>query len=319
MTFYAPPKSLRSSALVARCRCAGLAPAAIAGDALARRGAERRGVALSGERSPQAPRRIARSSCERRRLAMPCAPSTRAQSRRGQAKARLHGNPARALLAFRAMQQNFYIPGTGLYEGEPYSYLWPFSQAFAATISIANIPGQAAKRCAHSRELHVRLFGLASTGSLRGAKRSRASSPKTKKQAKAEPSEDRASRRPRCHPSTATSRHRPAGRQATTTTTSGWGSSWCASTSSATKPARCEQAEQIMAFVMAGWQTNPKALACPGGVPFSDSPSNTDRNTVTDGPAPSWGCSSTGSPATRLPAVRGDGLRMGAPVPAAAQ
>jgi hypothetical protein len=45
-----------------------------------------------------------------------------------------------------------------------------------------------------------------------------------------------------------------------------------------------EKAEQIMAFVMAGWQSNPK-FACPGGVPFSDSPTNTDRNTVTDGPA----------------------------------
>ena len=49
-----------------------------------------------------------------------------------------------------------------------------------------------------------------------------------------------------------------------------------------------EKAEQIMAFVMAGWQTNPK-LACPGGVPFSDSPSNTDRNTITNGPATELG------------------------------
>jgi Glycosyl hydrolase family 76 len=49
-----------------------------------------------------------------------------------------------------------------------------------------------------------------------------------------------------------------------------------------------EKAEQIMQFVMAGWSTNPK-LACPGGVPFSDAPSNTDRNTVTDGPAAELG------------------------------
>ncbi len=49
-----------------------------------------------------------------------------------------------------------------------------------------------------------------------------------------------------------------------------------------------EKAEQIMAFVMASWESNPK-LACPGGVPFSDSPSNTDRNTVTDGPAAELG------------------------------
>jgi hypothetical protein len=49
-----------------------------------------------------------------------------------------------------------------------------------------------------------------------------------------------------------------------------------------------ERAEQVMAFVMAGWQTNPK-LACQGGVPFSDSPSNTDRNTITNGPAAELG------------------------------
>jgi uncharacterized protein YyaL (SSP411 family) len=39
---------------------------------------------------------------------------------------------------------------------------------------------------------------------------------------------------------------------------------------------------------MAGWQSNPK-FACPGGIPFSDSPTNTSRNTVTDGPAAELG------------------------------
>ena len=52
----------------------------------------------------------------------------------------LHGNPARALVAFEAMQKFFYIRGSGLYKGEPFSYLWPFSQALAATVSMANIP-----------------------------------------------------------------------------------------------------------------------------------------------------------------------------------
>jgi hypothetical protein len=73
----------------------------------------------------------------------------------------LHGNPARALLAFQAMQQSFYIPGTGLYEGEPYSYLWPFSQALAATVSVANIPGQVASAAStDSHELKARIVGL---------------------------------------------------------------------------------------------------------------------------------------------------------------
>jgi len=43
-------------------------------------------------------------------------------------------------------------------------------------------------------------------------------------------------------------------------------------------------AEAIMAFEMAGWQTNPQ-LACPGGIPFSNTVENTDRNTVTTAPA----------------------------------
>ena len=52
----------------------------------------------------------------------------------------LHGNPARALRAFEAMQRYYYIPGSGLYEGEPFSFLWPFSQAFAATVSMSQRP-----------------------------------------------------------------------------------------------------------------------------------------------------------------------------------
>jgi hypothetical protein len=39
-----------------------------------------------------------------------------------------------------------------------------------------------------------------------------------------------------------------------------------------------------MAFEMAGWQASPE-LACPGGIPFSNTSENTDRNTVTNAPA----------------------------------
>ncbi|HYM66229.1 MAG TPA: glycoside hydrolase family 76 protein, partial [Patescibacteria group bacterium] len=50
------------------------------------------------------------------------------------------------------------------------------------------------------------------------------------------------------------------------------------------EPAVLGSAEGIMAFEMAGWQTNPE-LACPGGIPFSNAAENTDRNTVTTAPA----------------------------------
>ncbi len=65
----------------------------------------------------------------------------------------------RALAGYDAMQKSFYVPGTGLYKGEPetYSYLWPFSQALAATVSVGRIPGESAK---FKREMHVRLVGL---------------------------------------------------------------------------------------------------------------------------------------------------------------
>ena len=53
----------------------------------------------------------------------------------------LHGNPARALAAFEAMQRVYYIPGSGLYQGEPFSFLWPFSQALAATVTLNNMTG----------------------------------------------------------------------------------------------------------------------------------------------------------------------------------
>src|SRR5437588_5233839 len=78
---------------------------------------------------------------------------------RAKRKPGLRGNPARALLAFAAMQRYYYIPGSGLYIGEPFSYLWPFSQALAATLSVANIRVFAR---AYRGELHARLVGLQS-------------------------------------------------------------------------------------------------------------------------------------------------------------
>jgi len=47
-------------------------------------------------------------------------------------------------------------------------------------------------------------------------------------------------------------------------------------------------AEAVMAFEMAGWDTDSEH-ACPGGIPFSNSAENTDRNTVTTAPAAQLG------------------------------
>src|SRR6185437_11380374 len=179
----------------------------------------------------------------------------------------LHGDPARALVGYAAMQQSFYIPGSGLYEGEPYSYLWPFSQAFAATISVASISGQAASQAStHSHEVQARLVGLGKYW--------------------ASPSPV-AGKAPTELPSFNGEVVPPGG--ASYYDDNEWiGIELLRLYKLRHEAASLEKAEQIMAFVMAGWENNPK-LACPGGVPFSDSPSNTDRNTVTYAPAAELG------------------------------
>src|SRR5690349_16427711 len=52
----------------------------------------------------------------------------------------LHGDALRAYRAYGAMQRYYYIAGSGLYAGEPFSYLWPFSTALASTVSLAHVP-----------------------------------------------------------------------------------------------------------------------------------------------------------------------------------
>jgi hypothetical protein len=199
----------------------------------------------------------------------------------------LHGNPARALLAYRAMQQSYYIPGTGLYEGEPYSYLWPFSQALAATVSVSNIPGQTAVAAStYSREFGVRMFGLQKYWGAAGEAVAGEQPEEEETGEGSEPAEAPGIAPPAL-PSFNGEVVPPGG--ASYYDDNEWvGIELARVYKSRHEAALLEKAEQIMQFVMAGWSTNPK-LACPGGVPFSDAPSNTDRNTVTDGPAAELG------------------------------
>jgi hypothetical protein len=202
----------------------------------------------------------------------------------------LHGNPARALVAYAALQQNFYIPGTGLYTGEPYSYLWPFSQALVATVSVSGIRGQAAKQAVtYARELHVRMYGLAKYWS----EASSTGEPLPGEQPEAEgggestESPETVGIPPPALPSYNGSVVPPGG--VSYYDDNEWvGIELARLYKRRHEAPLLEKAEQIMAFVMAGWQTNPK-LTCAGGVPFSNSPSNTDRNTITNGPAAELG------------------------------
>jgi hypothetical protein len=203
----------------------------------------------------------------------------------------LHGDPARALLAYQAMQQNYYIPGTGLYEGEPYSYLWPFTQALAATITVANVPGQQANvASAYPRELHVRLYGLAKYWAWPTPVAGEAPTgeqPEGEEAGEGSEPAEAAGIAPPAQPSFNGEVVPPGG--ASYYDDNEWvGIELARLYKQRHEAPLLERAEQIMAFVMAGWEVNPK-LACPGGVPFSDAPSNTDRNTVTDGPAAELG------------------------------
>ncbi|MGI8869743.1 MAG: glycoside hydrolase family 76 protein [Mycobacteriales bacterium] len=72
-------------------------------------------------------------------------------------------NASRAVAAYRAMQRQFYVPAQKLYHGEaplgtgnPYSYVWPFSQATAATLDMLGLDSR------YAGDVRDRAAGLAS-------------------------------------------------------------------------------------------------------------------------------------------------------------
>ncbi len=162
------------------------------------------------------------------------------------------------------MQKAYYVLGTGLYQGEPFSFLWPFSQALAATVSMAEIP---ALKATMGRELNARLVGLRSyldtdnSGAPEGTYGSSLAA----------------------FDGTVAPPAGPGG--AKYYDDNDWiGIELMRAYKLTGNPALLGSAEGIMAFEMAGWQTSPE-LGCPGGLPFSNLAENTDRNTITTGPA----------------------------------
>jgi hypothetical protein len=176
----------------------------------------------------------------------------------------VHGNALRAYLAFEAMQRYYYLPGSGLYVGEPFSFLWPFSQALATTVSLAQVPALAH---ALRREVGARLVGLRSyldtnnSGAPEGMYTSTL------------PAFD----------GTAAPPTGPGGTKYYDD--NDWVGIEMMRTYELThEPGPLGYAEGIMAFEMAGWQSSP-SLPCAGGIPFTNETENTDRNTVTTAPA----------------------------------
>jgi hypothetical protein len=176
----------------------------------------------------------------------------------------LRGNPARALRAFEAMQRFYYIQGSGLYVGEPFSFLWPFSQALAATVSMGNVPGLPVS---FRGQVHARLIGLRNYLDANNSAAPEGTYTSTLS----------------AFDGTAAPPTGPGG--AKYYDDNDWIGIEMARIYKTTRaPGALGYAEGIMAFEMAGFSTD-QSLACPGGIPFSNTAENTDRNTITTGPA----------------------------------
>ena len=237
-------------ALTSLCAVAALALAAPSADARTHRAA----------RSPSAyPAGATRS------LILPAHSSRRVVRRaKKPRKPALKGNPLRALLAFQAMQQRYAIPGSALYIGEPFSYLWPFSQALAATITMANIPKLGVPL---GNELHQRLVGLTSYLDTNNS---------------GEPEGVYTSSLP-AYDGTIAPPSGPGGPKYYDD--NDWvGIELARLYKIGHNQAVLSTAEALMRFEMAGWQAAPE-LGCSGGIPFTNTVENTDRNTVTTAPA----------------------------------
>jgi glycosyl hydrolase family 76 len=200
----------------------------------------------------------------------------------------------RALLAYEAMQQSFYVPGTGLYRGEPqYAFLWPFSQALAATVSLSHIRDSPVKLSEARRALLVGLRQYLSpsvgvgeapaTGETTTAEQPTGTGTGTGAVAA---SGGATATIPRSYDGNVAPPVGPGG-DAYYDDNEWVGIELARLYELDHYTGALEQAEQIMQFVMSGWQTvgpTDQPLPCPGGVPFSNAKGNVSRNTVTDGP-----------------------------------
>jgi Glycosyl hydrolase family 76 len=180
----------------------------------------------------------------------------------------LRGNPARALVAFGAMQKYYYIGRSALYAGEPFSYLWPFSQALAATVSVAFIPHLGTTLGLDvGKELDARLTGLNSYLDTNNAGAEEGIYTSTLAAFDGTVAPPTGPGGPKYYDD------------------NDWvGIELLRLYQLTHKSALLGSVVGIMAFEMAAWRETPK-LACPGGIPFSNAAGNGERNTVTNAPA----------------------------------
>jgi Glycosyl hydrolase family 76 len=169
----------------------------------------------------------------------------------------------RAIGTYRALQQYLYIPGYKLYQSSDssslFSYLWDFTNAFAATDYVAGIPGQ---HQSFEADLQARLQGLAAY----------LDNDETTPTGQAQP------------PAYASAVGPPLGAGGTTFYDD---NAWVTLDLLYAYKLTGDQADLVSAenefkFVVSGWDTT-ATDACPGGVFWEDS-AGSPRNTVSNAP-----------------------------------
>jgi hypothetical protein len=172
------------------------------------------------------------------------------------------------------MQKQFYVRGSGgLYAGEPFSYLWPFSQALAATVSMAYIRGipDPGPGVSFAQEINVRLRGLSSYLDTNNSDQPAGTFTSTLAGYDGRVAPPAGPGGPKYYDD------------------NDWVGIELVRLYKLTHEASLlGSAEGIMALEMAAWKTGPD-LACPGGIPFSNELVSDTRNTVTNAPTAELG------------------------------
>jgi hypothetical protein len=201
-------------------------------------------------------------------------PRKKRHRRKKRHKTALPFDAAHALAAYEEMQGYYYVQGSGgLYKGEPFAYLWPFSQALAATVSMANIRGipDPGPGVSSAQELRKRLMGLGSYLDTSNSGQPQGTFTSTLAAYDGEVAPPAGPGGPKYYDD------------------NDWvGIELVRLFKLTHKASLLGSAEGIMAFEAAAWETGPH-LACPGGIPFSNEVGNDTRNTVTNAPTAELG------------------------------
>ncbi len=178
------------------------------------------------------------------------------------------GHAARAQQAYHALQQYFHDPETSFYletyprdGGNPWSYVWPFSQAMIATQDVAGLPGVGHRYRDDVADRFGALEAYWNAGTVPPGYDSYLRPPLGQGGDKFYDDNEWIGL-------SLVQRHYVAGRDG--------------------DPAALRRAAEIFDLVVHGWDTDP-AHPCPGGVFWTQAPWSSDRNTVSNGPGAELG------------------------------